>query len=90
MLGIPIIVNLFSSAVYERLRKPSRQEKLNKFKFRVIGHDGSIFEVLLPDDSKASWEAIGMFYRLAGPGKLYKRDDATGDWRLLVVVCAMK
>jgi flagellum-specific peptidoglycan hydrolase FlgJ len=85
MFGIPIVVNLFSSAVYERLRRPSRQEQLTKFKLRVTAHDGSIVEVFLPDDGEAWREVIMMFQWLAGPGKVYKQDDGTGDWKLFLV-----
>jgi flagellum-specific peptidoglycan hydrolase FlgJ len=90
MFGIPIIVNLFSSAVYELLRKPSRRQRSAKFKFSVTGYDRSIVEVFLPDGGTASQKVIRMFLRLAGPGQLYKWDDGTRDWKLLYTIISMR
>jgi len=84
MFGIPIVVDLFSSAVYERLRKGMRHEHSSKFKFHIIRDDGSIIDASLEtDDSEAVRQVVWAFRQLTGPGKLYKWHDGTQGWQEL-------
>jgi hypothetical protein len=82
---IPILTNLVSSALYERLRKSLHRGQRTTFQFQIIRDNGSIVDARLEtDDCEALRHAIGALQRLANPVQLYEWDDVAWDWNPLL------